>query len=78
MVKGTETQALKAQLDAGEVARKLAVSEALGAVSKERDQLANELKAEQERARNSSQAAAQLAGADAARIVASGCSKRFA
>ena len=50
--KDTEIQALKAQLDAGEVARKLAVTEALGTVSKERDQLANELKAEQERARN--------------------------
>ncbi len=57
--KDTEIQALKAQLDAGEVARKLAVSEALGTVSKERDQLANELKTEQERARNSSQAAAK-------------------
>jgi hypothetical protein len=32
--KDTEIQALKAQLDAGEVARKLAVAEALGAVAK--------------------------------------------
>jgi hypothetical protein len=62
-IKDTEIQALKAQLDAGEVARKLAVTEALGTVSKERDQLANELKAEQERARNAQQAAAQLAEA---------------
>jgi hypothetical protein len=61
--KDTEIQALKAQLDAGEVARKLAVAEALGTVSKERDALANELKNELERARNSSQAAAQLAEA---------------
>ena len=61
--KDTEIQALKAQLDAGEVARKLAVTEALGTVSKERDQLANELKTEQESARNSSQAATQLAEA---------------
>jgi hypothetical protein len=38
--KDKEIQALKAQLDAGEVARKLAVTEALGTVSKERDQLA--------------------------------------
>jgi hypothetical protein len=59
--KDTEIQALKAQLDAGEVARRLAVAEALGAVSQERDALASELKAEQERARHSSLAAAQLA-----------------
>jgi hypothetical protein len=64
--KDTEIQALKAQLETGEVARKLAVTEALGTVSKERDQLANELKIEQERARNSSQAAAQLAAAQLA------------
>lgn len=41
--KDTEIQILKAQLDAGEVARKLAVTEALSAVEKERDALANEL-----------------------------------
>ena len=41
--KDTEIQALKAELDAGEVARKLAVTEALGAVSKERGGLANAL-----------------------------------
>ena len=41
--KDAEIQALQAQLAAGEVARKLAVTEALGAVSKERDTLANEL-----------------------------------
>jgi hypothetical protein len=41
--KDSEIQALKAKLDAGEVARKLAVTEALGAVQKERDALANEL-----------------------------------
>ena len=41
--KDAEIQALQAQLAAGEVARKLAVTEALGAVSKERDGLANEL-----------------------------------
>ena len=61
--KDTEIQALKAQLDAGEVARKLAVAEALGTVSKERDALANELKNELERARSAQQAAAQLAEA---------------
>ena len=59
--KDTEIQALKAQIDAGEMARKLALSDAVGAVSKERDALANELKNELERARNGSQAAAQLA-----------------
>ena len=57
--KDTEIQALKAQLDAGEGARKLAVTEALGTVSKERDQLANEL----EQTRNSSQAEGQRNGA---------------
>lgn len=38
--KDAEIQALQAQLAAGEVARKLAVTEALGVVSKERDGLA--------------------------------------
>jgi hypothetical protein len=76
--KDTEIQALKAQLDAGEVARKLAVSEALGTVSKERDALANELKAEQERARNSSQAAAQLAEAKLAHALQSEAAKKDA
>jgi hypothetical protein len=76
--KDTEIQALKAQLDAGEVARKLAVSEALGTVSKERDQLANELKAEQERARNSSQAAAQLAEAKLAHALQAEAAKKDA
>jgi hypothetical protein len=41
--KDAEIQALKANLDAGEVARKLAVTEALSAVEKKRDALANEL-----------------------------------
>lgn len=41
--KDSEIQTLKAKLDAGEVARKLAVSEALSAVEKERDSLANQL-----------------------------------
>ncbi len=76
--KDTEIQALKAQLDAGEVARKLAVSEALSSVSKERDALANELKAEQERARNSSQAAAQLAEAKLAHALQAEAAKKDA
>ncbi len=41
--KNAEIQGLKAQLDAGEVARKLAVTEDLSAVEKERDMLANAL-----------------------------------
>lgn len=41
--KDAEIQGLKARLDAGEVARRLAVAEALGAVEKQRDALANEL-----------------------------------
>ena len=53
----SEIQALKARLDAGEVARKLAVAEALGAVEKERDALANEL----QQARAARQSAAKLA-----------------
>ena len=43
--KDAEIQALKARLDAGEVAQKLAVSEALSAVEKDRDALANALDA---------------------------------
>lgn len=57
--KDAEIQALKARLDAEEVARQYAVAQALGAVEKERDALANEL----ERARHSQQAASQLAEA---------------
>ena len=41
--KDAQIQELKAKLDAGEAARKLAVTEALNAVEKERDALANEL-----------------------------------
>ena len=41
--KEAEIQGLKAKLEAGEVARKLAVTEALKTVEKERDALANEL-----------------------------------
>lgn len=42
-VKELELQELKAKLDAGEVAQRLAVAEALGAVEKERDRLTNDL-----------------------------------
>ncbi len=57
--KDAQIQGLKAQLDAGEVARKLAVAEALGAVEKERDALANEL----QQARLDRQSATKLAEA---------------
>ncbi len=57
--KDSEIQELKAKLDAGEVARKLAVVEALTGVQKERDRLANEL----EQAKRDKQAATELAQA---------------
>lgn len=57
--KDTEIQELKAKLEAGEVARKLAVSEALKVVEKERDALANEL----EKAKHEKRAASELAEA---------------
>ena len=57
--KDAEIQALKARLDAGDVARQLAVTEALSAVEKERDVLTSELK----QARHDQQAASQLAEA---------------
>ena len=57
--KDAEIQELKAKLDAGEVARKLAVTEALSAVEKERDALANELA----QAKQDKQAASELAEA---------------
>ncbi len=59
VAKDSEIQELKARLDAGEVARKLAVSEALSAVEKERDALANELA----RAKHDKQSASELAEA---------------
>ncbi len=57
--KDAEIQELKAKLDAGEGTRKLAVTEALSAVEKERDALANELA----RAKQDKQAASELADA---------------
>lgn len=57
--KDAEIQELKAKLDAGEVARQLAVTQALNAVEKERDALANELK----QAKHDKQAASSLAEA---------------
>lgn len=72
--KDAEIQDLQAQLAAGEVARKLAVTEALGAVSKERDELANAL----EQARNAQQAATQLAEAKLAHEVQGTAAKKDA
>jgi hypothetical protein len=57
--KDAEIQSLQARLDVGEVARRLAVAEALGAVEKERDALASEL----EQARHDKHAAAKLVDA---------------
>lgn len=57
--KDAEIQGLKARLDAGEVTQKLAVTEALSAVEKERDALANDLK----QAQHDKQTASQLAEA---------------
>jgi hypothetical protein len=59
VAKDSEIQALKARLDAAEVARKLAVTEALSDVQKERDALANELA----QAKRDRVAAAELAEA---------------
>ena len=55
--KDAEIQALKAELDAGEMVRKLAVTEALSAMERERDALANQL----QQARHDNQAATRLA-----------------
>ncbi len=57
--KDAEIQGLRARVDAGEVARRLAVAEALSAVEKERDALASELA----QAKQDQQAASQLAEA---------------
>jgi len=59
VAKDSEIQELKARLDAAEVARKLAITEALSAVQKERDALAHEL----QQAKRDSVAAAELAEA---------------
>ncbi|MBN2683809.1 MAG: DUF2130 domain-containing protein [Pontiellaceae bacterium] len=55
--KDAEIQGLKAKLDAGEVTKELAVSQALNAVEKERDELVNELK----QARQDTETALKLA-----------------
>jgi hypothetical protein len=57
--KDTEIQELKARLDSGEIAHKLAMAEALNALEKERDTLASEL----EQAKHDKHAASKLAEA---------------
>ena len=57
--KDAEIQALKARLDFGEVTQKLAVTQALSVMEKERDALANDLK----NAKHDEQTASQLAEA---------------
>ena len=57
--KDAEIQELKARLEAGEVARQLAVTQALSAVEKERDALASEL----EQAKHDKQTVSKLADA---------------
>lgn len=58
-LKDSEIQELKAKLNAGEVSRKLAVSEAVNTVEKERDALLNEL----EQSRREKESASKLAEA---------------
>jgi hypothetical protein len=58
--KEAEIQALKAQLDAGEVSRQLAVTQALSTIEKERDALANDLA----QAKRDKEAMAELAQAN--------------
>ncbi|KML48676.1 hypothetical protein VL15_28910 [Burkholderia cepacia] len=59
VAKDAEIQELRSRLDAGEVARQLAVTEALSTVEKERNALANEL----EQTKHAIQAATELAEA---------------
>jgi hypothetical protein len=63
VAKDTEIQELKAKLDAGDVAQRLAVTEALSAVERERDALANGL----EQAKRDNQTASELADAKRSR-----------
>lgn len=72
--KDAEIQELKAKLDSGDVARKLAVIEALVEVEKERDALANDL----EQARKDKKAATELAEARSANELQKASSKKDA
>jgi len=58
--KETEIQDLKAQIDAGEIAQKLAVTEALEVVKKERDTIANELKQAQQDNKSATELAKEI------------------
>ena len=62
--KDAEIQELKAKLDAGEVERKLALTEALSAVEKERDALANELELAKQDKRNAVELAQSKAASE--------------
>ncbi|MDG1753843.1 MAG: DUF2130 domain-containing protein [Rhodothermales bacterium] len=64
-VKDSEIQGLKSKLAEGEIALKLAVSQAINAVEKERDDLANEL----EQAEKDKEVASRLAAMDLSREV---------
>ena len=72
--KDAEIQELTARLDAGEVAQKLAVTEALNALERERDTLANELK----QAKHDKQTASQLAEARLVNELQSAAAKKDA
>lgn len=72
--KESEIQELKARLDAAEVARKLAVTEALIIVEKERDAIANEL----DQAKRDKLAAAELAETKLANALQSAAAKKDA
>lgn len=65
---------LKAQIDAGEAAKKIAVTEALNAVEKERDELANQV----EQIKRDKQAAAELAEAQLAKELQGAAAKKEA
>ena len=68
--KDTEIQELKAKLETEEVARKLAVTEALTAVGKERDALANDLERAKEEGRNAVELAQTRAAGEAQKNLA--------
>jgi len=72
--KDVEIQELKAKIDAGEVNQKLAVTEALSALGKERDELANALEQE----KRDKQAASELAEAKLSKELQEANSKKDA
>ena len=68
--KDAQIQELKAKLDAGEAARKLAVTEALSPVEKERDALANELELTKQDKRNAIELAQTKAASESQKDIA--------